>query len=81
MPTSTLTSKGQITLPKAIRDRLGVETGDEVDFVANERGDIVVRAVTVEIGELRGMLKRKRTRGVTVERMNAAIARRHSRKP
>ena len=81
MPTSTVTSKGQITLPKAIRDRLGVETGDEVDFVANERGDIVVRAVTVEIVELRGMLKRKRTRGVTVEKMNAAIRRRHSRKP
>ncbi len=80
MPTSTLTSKGQITLPKAIRDRLGVETGDEIDFVANERGDIVVRAVAVEIGELRGMLKRKRTRAVTVEGMNAAIGRRHSRK-
>ena len=81
MPTSTLTSKGQITLPKAIRDHLGVETGDEIDFVANEHGDVVVRAVTIEIADLKGLLKRKRRRGVTVEKMHAAILRQHARKP
>lgn len=79
MATSTLTSKGQITLPKTIRDRLQVDTGDQVDFVVNERGDIVVRAVSLDIAELKGLLKRRR-QGVSVEKMNAAILRRHSRK-
>jgi len=80
MPTATLTSKGQITLPKTIRDRLQVDTGDQVDFVVNERGDIVVRAVSLDIAELKGLLKRGRRQGVSVEKMNAAILRQHSRK-
>jgi AbrB family looped-hinge helix DNA binding protein len=80
MPIATLTSKGQITLPKTIRDRLRVDTGDQIDFVVNERGDIVVRPVSLDIIELKGLLKRPRHHGVTVEKMNAAILRRHSRK-
>ena len=35
-----ITEKGQVTIPKAIRDRLGVGPGSEVEFV--ERGDVVV---------------------------------------
>jgi AbrB family looped-hinge helix DNA binding protein len=80
MATATLTSKGQITLPKTVRDRLQVDTGDQVDFVVNERGDVVVRAVSLDIAELKGLLKRRRGHGVSVEKMNAAILQRHSRK-
>ena len=80
MATATLTSKGQITLPKTVRDRLQVDTGDQVDFVVNERGDIVVRAVSLDIAELKGLLNRRRRQGVSVEKMNAAILRQHSRK-
>lgn len=41
---SKLTSKGQITLPQEIRRRLGLHTGDEVEFVAEDRRTIVRRA-------------------------------------
>lgn len=37
-----ITSKGQVTIPKAIRDDLGVKPGDEVDFV-KENGAVTVR--------------------------------------
>ena len=80
MATATVTSKGQITLPKTIRDRLRVDNGDQVDFIVNERGDIIVRAVSLDIAELKGLLKRRRRHSVSVERMNAAIVGRHSRK-
>jgi AbrB family looped-hinge helix DNA binding protein len=80
MATATLSSKGQITLPKVVRERLRVDTGDQVDFVLNDRGDVVVRAATLDISELKGLLKRSRARPVTIEDMNAAIARAHSRK-
>jgi len=80
MPTATLTSKGQVTIPKAVRDLLRIDTGDQIDFVVTDRGDVLVRGVTVDVRELRGLLKRPRRRGVTVEEMNNAILRRHARK-
>lgn len=43
MPT-TMTSKGQVTIPKRIRDRLGLKAGDKVEFDMNPDGWIVIRA-------------------------------------
>jgi AbrB family looped-hinge helix DNA binding protein len=80
MPTATVTSKGQITLPKAVRELLRVDAGDRVDFVINEQGDVVVRAVSLDVRELKGLLKRSRKGAVSVEAMNAAILRRHSKR-
>ena len=39
-----LTSKGQITVPKPIRERLGLKQGDRVEFVAESRRTVVRRA-------------------------------------
>lgn len=41
MPT-TLTSKGQVTIPKQIRDALGLQPGMPVDFAVNRAGEIVI---------------------------------------
>jgi AbrB family looped-hinge helix DNA binding protein len=71
MPMSTITSKGQITLPKVIRDRLGVRPGDRVVFRERADGEIVVEAATVDLRTLRGRLRPTRT-GVTVEDMKRA---------
>ncbi|TLZ54084.1 MAG: AbrB/MazE/SpoVT family DNA-binding domain-containing protein [Gammaproteobacteria bacterium] len=38
MAYATLTSKGQITLPKSVRERLGVEAGDRIEFIESEQG-------------------------------------------
>jgi AbrB family looped-hinge helix DNA binding protein len=80
MPTATVTSKGQITIPKTVRELLRVEAGDQVDFSVNERGDVVVRSATADVRELRGLLKRTRRRAVSVEAMNEAVLREHARK-
>ena len=74
MPTATITSKGQITLPKAIRDLLGVKPGDRVVFVRRPAGEVVVEAETVDVRSLRGMLRHDGP-PVTVEEMNEAVAR------
>ncbi len=44
MPT-TLTSKGQVTIPKQIRDALDLEPGCSVDFAVNREGDVVIHKV------------------------------------
>jgi AbrB family looped-hinge helix DNA binding protein len=41
--TSTMTSKGQVTVPKRLRDYLGLEPGAEVEFELRPEGDVVVR--------------------------------------
>lgn len=57
MPISTLTSKGQLTLPKAIRDRLRVRPGDRVEFRLTGEGQIVVEAASQDLRALKGSLK------------------------
>jgi AbrB family looped-hinge helix DNA binding protein len=76
MPTATLTSKGQLTLPKLIRDRLRVGAGDRVDFVIKDDGTVVLQAATVDVRELAGVLHRKGIKPLSVAEMNAVIRRR-----
>lgn len=81
MHTATMTSKGQMTVPKPIRDRLRLAAGDQVDFVVNERGEIVVRAATSDVRELKGLLRSGRAlkTGVRLEDMEKAILKAHAR--
>ena len=76
MPSATLTSKGQLTLPKLIRDRLRLAAGDRVDFVVKNDGTVVLRPVTAYVRELKGLLHRKGLKPLSVEEMNAVIRRR-----
>ena len=80
MPSATLTSKGQLTLPKAIRDLLRVGTGDRVDFVVKDDGTVLLRAATVDVRELKGLLHRKGLKPLSVGEMNAIIRRRGGRR-
>ncbi len=53
MTMSTITRKGQVTIPKALRDKLGIEEGDSVFFV--QRGDeVVLKVLQGTILDLRG---------------------------
>jgi antitoxin PrlF len=58
MATATMTSKGQLTVPKEIRDRLGLKPGDRVDFVPTGGGDGVAmrKRRVVPLRELLGSL-------------------------
>jgi antitoxin PrlF len=74
MGASRMTSKGQITVPKAVRDALGVVPGDRLAFRIEDDGRVLVEPETVDIRTLRGVLKPRR-RGVGVEEMAAAVER------
>jgi AbrB family looped-hinge helix DNA binding protein len=74
MATATLTSKGQITLPKVVRKRLGVEAGDRVEFVETEPGVYKMIAATRDVRDLKGLVP-KPAKPVTVEEMGRVIAR------
>ena len=74
MTTATITSKGQITIPKEVRERLGVEAGDRLEFVEEEKGVYKVVAATKDVRHLKGLVARP-SRAVTVEEMNRAVRR------
>ena len=80
MASRTITSKGQVTVPKVIRDFLRVKPGDPVDFVIEDGGRVVVRPSTMDVRDLKGMLKRTGRRPVSLEEMEAAIARQHAKR-
>jgi len=73
MTTATVTTKGQITVPKAVRTKLGLEAGQRVEFV-EVQGGFLVKAVTRDIRSLKGILPKPR-KPVTIEAMNRSIAR------
>ena len=74
MPSSTLTSKGQITLPKEIRDYLNLRTGQKVDFTVDASGKVLLRPRQRDIRVLKGLLRARRKRPVSLQEMNEAIA-------
>ncbi|HXM44848.1 MAG TPA: AbrB/MazE/SpoVT family DNA-binding domain-containing protein [Bryobacteraceae bacterium] len=75
---STVTSKGQITIPKRIRDLLRLEPGHRVEFQVDPRGHVVMRAKNVDIRELKGIIRSTRKTPPSIEEMNEAIARGYS---
>jgi AbrB family looped-hinge helix DNA binding protein len=79
MSTSTLTSKGQTTIPKDIRERLNLHPGDRLEFVIDEDGRVLVLPASIDASELAGMLKPP-ARPVSLAEMNRAIHKRGGRR-
>ena len=73
MKSATITSKGQVTIPKEIRDYLQLEIGSKIDFVIDDRGTVKVIPLTVPVTALSGMLHRP-DNAVTIEDMELAIS-------
>lgn len=74
MSTATLTSKGQTTIPKDIRDFLRLSPGDKLDFIVDPEGRVILRPATMDARALRGLLYRKGRKPVTLDEMDEAIA-------
>ena len=78
MPVATLTSKGQITIPKEIRAQLQVQTGDRIEFLVGGNGQITICPATSDVTTLKGLIPQPR-RPVTLAAMKAAIRQRGGR--
>ena len=79
MSSATLTTKGQITIPKEVRERLGVEAGDRLEFVEEEKGTYRVVAATKDVRHLKGIVPRPRN-PVGIEEMKRAVRKAASKK-
>ena len=75
MVAATITSKGQTTIPKPVRDQLRLKAGDRIEFVLQDDGTALLVPASVRLSDLVGMLPRPE-RPVSLEEMERAIRRR-----
>jgi AbrB family looped-hinge helix DNA binding protein len=64
---ATLTSKGQMTIPKAIRDSLGLKAGDRMTFTLMPDGIVVLRVKSKRVSDLGGILHKRARKAMPVE--------------
>lgn len=73
MAIAKITTKGQVTIPKNIRESLHLHTGDKIEIVINNQGEAVIRPISKKVDDMFGILKRPKQKVVSVEEMNEAI--------
>ena len=74
MPSAKMTSKGQVTIPKEVRDRLGVHPGDRIAFELRPDGTARILPMSKTAADVSGILKRGKRRPLSVVEMDEAVA-------
>jgi len=67
---STLTSKGQTTIPKAIRDSLRLKPGDRITFTPMPDGTVLMRVKNKSVMSLAGSLRRRGWKALSVDELS-----------
>lgn len=73
MSIATITSKGQTTIPKEIRDLLNLRPGDRINFIIEADGRVYIQPLNVNVEDLSGILYKPERVAVSIEQMNEAI--------
>ncbi|MES1022227.1 type II toxin-antitoxin system PrlF family antitoxin [Gloeocapsa sp. BRSZ] len=74
MTSATVTSKGQVTIPKEIREYLKLDAGTRIDFVIDAEGQVKIIPLNAPVNALSGVLHRPGMKAATFEEMEQAIA-------
>lgn len=73
MSLATMTSKGQVTIPKVVRESLRLNSGDRIDFVLTGQGEVVLRPLTKRVDDVYARLRRPGRKPLSVEEMDALV--------
>lgn len=79
MAIGTLTSKGQVTVPKEVREHLHLASGDRLEFVIEQSGRVSLQPLGGSVRRLYGMFQRKGRPAPTIEQMEEALIEAHGR--
>ncbi len=69
MALATLTTKGQVTIPKAIRDSLKLSTGDKIELIVTDKREAIIRPVSKKVDEIFCKLHKPDRKAVSLEAM------------
>ena len=67
---ATLTSKGQTTIPKSIREALGLKSGDRMTFTLLSDGVVLMRVKNKSVLDLAGALHKKGRKALSIEELS-----------
>ena len=73
MPRTTVTSKGQVTIPLEIREKAKITAGSQLDFQMQDEDTIIIHLVSHDVCKLKGIVKTKRKKPVSLKEMKAAV--------
>ncbi len=73
MALATLTTKGQVTIPKIIRDSLKLNTGDKIEIIITEKREAIIRPVSKKVDDIFCKLHKPGRKAVSLEAMDDAI--------
>jgi len=57
---TTVTKKGQVTIPKMVREKLQINSGDKIEFIFNEQGQVILQPVKADLNSLYGILAKEK---------------------
>jgi len=73
MAIATLTTKGQVTIPKKIRESLKLHTGDKIEIIVTEKREAIIRPISKKVDDIFCKLHKPGRKAVTVETIDDAI--------
>lgn len=73
MTLATLTTKGQVTIPKIIRESLKLKTGDKIEIIVTEKREAIIRPVSKKVDDIFCRLHKPGRKAVSLEAMDDAI--------
>ena len=73
MALATLTTKGQVTIPKKIRESLKLHTGDKIEIIVTENREAIIRPISKKVDDIFCKLHNPDRKTVTLEAIDDAI--------
>lgn len=73
MALATLTTKGQVTIPKKIRDSLKLHSGDKIEIIVTEEREAIIRPISKKVDDIFCKLHKPRQKAVSIEEIDNAI--------
>ena len=73
MAVAILTTKGQVTIPKEIRESLQLRTGDKIEIIVTEKREAIIRPISKKVDDVFGKLHKPERKTIPLEAMDEAI--------
>lgn len=73
MVQATITSKGQVTIPKEIRELLKLHAGDKIEITVTEKGEAIVKPISKKVDDIFCKLHKPGRSAVSLEAIDDAI--------